>query len=97
MIIGDVLTANPLVSTLVIPCNFFQVQCWMYPLLMMSLVGGLMFAAVEPSRPSKEAITYILLASFTFTSAVEVLMGLLPITMPLLLTVIMVVYAWRFR
>ena len=75
----------------------FQFEFWAYPFAfwMAYIIIFIMVAAFGGG--SSRATVYLILVGWTYSSLVMVMMGMLPITFPLLLTVMTAVYVWRFR
>ena len=79
----------------VISCNWFQLQCWWFPSLMLILFLSIPLSVAIKGEAERKGIAYISLVSLAFGSGIEVMMGIMTIAMPLVLTVAAIVYAWR--
>lgn len=83
------------VTSFVIPCTFFQLQCWLFPIFYMALFLTVPMAAAAALRASYKAMFYVLLSCSTFFSVLEIMLGIMTIMVPLFLIVVNVLYSFR--
>lgn len=82
-------------ETVVIPCTFYQLQCWLYPLFFVSTYFIIICGIAAKSGVEQEALKTLALESLTIGSMLAVIVGLLNIMIPLLLVVIHTVRVLR--
>lgn len=81
--------------TLVVACNFYQFQCWFYPLTFMGMYEAFFIGAALAFRFSEKGFLYFVLAGATFASLIEIPMGIMTPALPILLIVMNVAYSFR--
>lgn len=81
----------------IIPCSWFQVQCWWYPSLFFGLYIAIFMIVAKKGEASGSGTIYMALSALNLSAMTQTLMGLLTFIVPLLLIVLTVVYAVRFR
>jgi PKD domain-containing protein len=72
-------------------CNFYQLQCWAYPLLFMGLYVG----AAIAFNFSEKGFLYFALAGATYASLIEISLGIMTPTLPIILIALNVAYSFR--
>ncbi|MDE1824666.1 MAG: hypothetical protein KGH74_05225 [Candidatus Micrarchaeota archaeon] len=88
---------KPGIVYLVIPCTWFQQQCWWYPSLFFGLYLGLFAVVARKAEIEGNALTYLMLSALNMSAIAQTAMGLLTPVIPLLLITLTVVYVVRFR
>ena len=84
-------------QTLVVACNFFQLQCWAYPLMFMGMYDGFFIAAALSFRFSEKGFLYFTLAGATLCSIIEISLGIMTPMVPIMLIVINIAYSFRLE
>ncbi|MDE1824343.1 MAG: hypothetical protein KGH74_03520 [Candidatus Micrarchaeota archaeon] len=84
-------------TILVVPCTWFQLQCWWYPTLFFGLYLGVFTLVARKAEITRDGTLYMELAALNAAAAAQTLMGLLTFMVPLLLITLTVVYAVRLR
>lgn len=97
LLLASVAPAYAADTIVVQACTWFQLQCWFYPFLFYMVFMVLVLVVGALGRVSARGMTYMMFVSLAFASGVEVMMGIMTIALPLILTIITTVYAWRFR
>lgn len=87
-------TSAPTV-TVVTACNFFQLQCWMYPMFFMGTYLGFFIGLAAAAEVSEKAFLYLLLSGATIASLIEVDMGIMTAMIPVILITLNIVYSFR--
>ena len=86
---------EPLQVTVTSACTAFQFQCELYPFFfyMVFLVLFIMIGAL--AHATTRGVFFLLLAGFALSSMFQVMLGLMPFTVPMLSLIVLAVYAWR--
>ena len=79
------------------PCNFFELQCWWYPLLFMGLYSGFILMVGTWLRTSPRGKAHLFLSAVTFGSLIAVILGIMNIVFPLAMLVLNTIIALRLR
>lgn len=82
-------------STLVQGCNFFQLQCWAFPLMFFGMYEGFFIGPALAFRFSEKGFLYFVLAGGTVASLVEISLGIMTPMVPIMLVVVNLAYSFR--
>jgi hypothetical protein len=85
--------APPVSVTVIVPCTWYQEQCWVYPLFFMGLFSTFWIALAAAARVSTRGMTYVLMSSFTYGTIIEIMMGMIGSQLLVLIMVADVLYA----
>lgn len=81
--------------TIVIPCTFYQLQCWLYPLFFVSTYFIIICGIAAKAGVGQEDLKTLALEALTIGGMLAVIVGLLNVMIPLMLVVIQVVRTIR--
>lgn len=81
--------------TLVVACNFFQLQCWAIPLVYLGMYDAFFISAALAFRFSEKGFLYFTLAGLTLGSLTEISLGIMTPAVPVMLVVVNVAYSFR--
>jgi hypothetical protein len=87
--------APTVIVTQVVPCNFFQLQCWLYPLFYLGMFEAFFIGVASAFRVSDKAFLYLVLSGATFASLIEIQMGIMTPALPVMLVLVNVAYSFR--
>jgi hypothetical protein len=93
---------GPLVSitnltTKVVACTWFELQCWWYPMLFFGVYGGTFILTGGAGKVSSRGVTYLMLSALTFGGLAMVMMDMMNVMIPLILAALTALYAVRTR
>ena len=95
-VLGDAIILNPtptIIVTQVVACNFFQLQCWVYPIIWLGMFEGFFVAIAIGFDTSEKAFMYLILSGATVGSLIGVVMGIMTPMVPILLIVANIAYS----
>ena len=96
--IGIVLSDQPntvITITTVAACNFFQLQCWWYPMFFMLTYVSLIVVVARVSQVPERDYTGHFLEALSLSTLIAVMMGMISIMFPLIITAVQVIRALR--
>jgi PKD repeat protein len=76
-------------------CNFYQLQCWAYPLLFMGLYVSFFLGAAIAFSFTEKGLLYFVLAGATYASLIELSLGIMTPFVPVALIALNVAYSFR--
>lgn len=79
----------------VIPCTFYQLQCWWYPFFFFGVYLSLMVVTARKAEVPEKDYTGHFLEALSIASLLAVIMGMLNIMVPLVMTIVQIVRAIR--
>jgi hypothetical protein len=82
-------------ATYTAKCNFFQLQCWAYPMMFMGMYEAFFIGAALAFGFSEKGFLYFILAGATYASLIEISLGIMTPFVPISLIAINVAYSLR--
>ena len=79
----------------VVACNFFQLQCWLYPLFFMGMYSAFFIGVGLGLEVSEKGFIYLIFSGLTMASIIEVQMGIMTPLLPIILIVLVVAYSFN--
>jgi hypothetical protein len=83
----------PSVVTVVVACNFFEFQCWWFPMIFMGIYFGMAVGIGAAFEVSDKDFMYLILSLTTFGSLVCVNLGIMTPMLPILLLAGNIIYS----
>jgi hypothetical protein len=88
-------TTSYATTSKVVACNFFQFQCWWYPLMTIGMIDGFPLGAGMFYDVSDKGFLYLLLAGSMFGCFVCVVLGVMTAMLPVIIIAAVVAYSFN--